>query len=222
MSLQTRLSALITAIGTDIKSLKASQAKLPTFVTDLPVGTIADGREVYYVVDAAKGVIWHLRYNAQSLSAYKWEFVGGRYLSHMLNEGDTLFSTTTGEVDNYSNLTSATAGPRVILPQVYGEFEIEFGYASAFNNAQAYAMMSVMLGPSGDARNVAAQMGLRRIDNYSGAAGSPQAGNNVIEAEMGPGEQVFCRYATAGGGTASWRHQRYLRVRPLRVRSPLA
>ena len=51
-----------------------------TRVTSLPA-TPADGQEVYYVADAANGVLWHLRYNAASASAYKWEFVGGSPLA---------------------------------------------------------------------------------------------------------------------------------------------
>lgn len=192
-------------------------------VTDLPVGTIADGREVYYQV--TPGVIWHLRYNAGSIDAYKWEWVGGNHLSKILNEPNGGFTTTTtGEQANYNDLAGTTIGqgPRVVLPQLYGEFEIEFGYAAGWNDNQAYAMMSVMLGPSGDARNALAEMQRRRIENYSGVAGSPQNGSNILYEEMGPGEQVYCRYAQAGGGTARWRGQRYLRVRPTKVRSPLA
>lgn len=45
-------------------------------VTSLP-GSPVDGQEVYYLVDATNGVIWHLRYRAASVSAYKWEMVGG-------------------------------------------------------------------------------------------------------------------------------------------------
>jgi hypothetical protein len=38
-----------------------------------------DGREVYYqtVAMAAQGVVWHLRFNAESASAHKWELLGG-------------------------------------------------------------------------------------------------------------------------------------------------
>lgn len=39
--------------------------------------TPIDGMEVYLIVDATNGVIWHLRYNASSSSAYKWEYLGG-------------------------------------------------------------------------------------------------------------------------------------------------
>lgn len=55
------------------------QVDAPTRVTSLPSSPY-DGQEVYYVADAANGILWHLRYNASSSSAYKWEFVGGSEL----------------------------------------------------------------------------------------------------------------------------------------------
>lgn len=36
-----------------------------------------DTDEVYYLADATNRILWHLRYNASSSSAYKWEYVGG-------------------------------------------------------------------------------------------------------------------------------------------------
>lgn len=50
-------------------------ANQPRRVASLPSGV--DGLEVYYAADDANGIVWHLRYNAASLSAYKWERVGG-------------------------------------------------------------------------------------------------------------------------------------------------
>src|SRR5215831_7718955 len=43
--------------------------------------TPIDGDEIYLIVDASNGVVWHLRYNAGSSSAYKWEFLGGAAIS---------------------------------------------------------------------------------------------------------------------------------------------
>lgn len=48
----------------------------PAFVTTLPAGPV-DGQHIYFLQDAAAGVIWHLRYRAASASPYKWEFLGG-------------------------------------------------------------------------------------------------------------------------------------------------
>lgn len=59
--------------------IRQLQGRVPTAVTVLPAAPF-DGQEIYYAADAANGVIWHLRYNAASASAYKWEFVGGSSL----------------------------------------------------------------------------------------------------------------------------------------------
>jgi hypothetical protein len=56
--------------------LRSNSGDGPQRVTSLPSSPY-DGQEIYYVADATAGVIWHLRYNASSASAYKWEFVGG-------------------------------------------------------------------------------------------------------------------------------------------------
>lgn len=45
-------------------------------VTVLPAAP-ADGDEVYFQADAANSIVWRLRYNAGSASAYKWEYLGG-------------------------------------------------------------------------------------------------------------------------------------------------
>src|SRR4051812_22380129 len=75
------------------------QINAPARVTSLPVSPV-DGQEVYYVADATNGVLWHLRYNAASASAYKWEFVGGSPLESssasnaQTTGGGTFFTTT--------------------------------------------------------------------------------------------------------------------------------
>lgn len=87
----------------------------PARVTALP-GSPADGQEVVYVADAANGVLWHLRHNAGSASAYKWEFVGGA----------ALFA----EVPGYGSTTVTTyvdlGGPAITLP-LGGDYDIEIG-----------------------------------------------------------------------------------------------
>ena len=49
-----------------------------SLVSALPSSPV-DGQECYYhnPVMEALGIIWHLRYNAVSASAYKWEYLGG-------------------------------------------------------------------------------------------------------------------------------------------------
>lgn len=64
---------------TESVSAYASGVIGPQRVLALPTSPV-DGQEVYYVADSTNGVLWHLRYNAASASAYKWEFVGGAEL----------------------------------------------------------------------------------------------------------------------------------------------
>lgn len=56
-----------------------AEAVAPALVSTLPASPY-DGQEVFYLADAAAGVVWHLCYRAASPSAYKWEFVGGASL----------------------------------------------------------------------------------------------------------------------------------------------
>jgi hypothetical protein len=65
-------------VGTQPLWLDTDEVEIPRvgIVTALP-GSPVDGQEVYYLVDAASGRVWHLRYRAASTSPYKWEFVGG-------------------------------------------------------------------------------------------------------------------------------------------------
>lgn len=87
------------------------QINAPARVTTLPTSPV-DGQECYYVADATNGVLWHLRYNAGSASAYKWEFVGGGD-RHEGPLGDLTTSSTTA--------VALTNGPTITLP-LAGEY----------------------------------------------------------------------------------------------------
>jgi hypothetical protein len=85
MSLQSRLSTLITAVGADIKALN-NRAPSST-VTVLP-GSPVEGQVVDFLADATNGVIWRLRWRSAG-GTYKWEFIGG---SPMFQEVDGTYS----------------------------------------------------------------------------------------------------------------------------------
>jgi hypothetical protein len=92
MSLQTRLSSLITAIGADMKALQSAQ----TLVTSLPTtgpsgGALVDGQECRYLADATNGVVWNLKYKS---SASKWYFIGGSSLSTRSMQTSTSYCAT--------------------------------------------------------------------------------------------------------------------------------
>lgn len=128
MSLASRLTALAQAVGADVKVLttdvNALKIKTIPFVTVLP-GIVSDGQEVYFVVDATKGILWHLKYRAASTSAYKWEFVGGSRIVSENNAGYTVAMTTVH--------TLTTDTPSVTLP-LNGDYLIEYGGQFGFSS----------------------------------------------------------------------------------------
>lgn len=89
----------------------------PPRVTSLPVGP-ADQQECVYVADATNGVLWHLKYNAGSASAYKWEFMGGAAMRAEVLTDQA--ASGTGYVD------LATVGPQLVLP-LGGDYAIHAG-----------------------------------------------------------------------------------------------
>jgi len=100
----------------------------PQRVTVLPVGAV-DGQEVYYVADATNGVIWHLRYNAASASAYKWELVGGTPLNSQSELEGSIVSTTAAVTTGEPNLTVPLAGDYRITASVSVELRSANGWA---------------------------------------------------------------------------------------------
>lgn len=197
MSLQTRLAALITAIGADIKDIRATKtildgltslsdteqpnnavewrdggsgeallAKLveinpivasvianrsevwlrvksrdgvssqdrllldsdgrsglvPPRVTVLPTtgpsgGALVDGQECYFVANNARGIVWHLRYNA---TVGKWEFLGG---------GAYLVEGGSGASVDYSGVAyaAATGSQPSIAAPLPGDYTVRLG-----------------------------------------------------------------------------------------------
>lgn len=75
-----------------------------TRVSALPISPV-DGQEIYYVADATNSIVWHLRYNAGSASAYKWEYLGGPPIRVLA--GATL--STASAADQTTNAPSYTA-----------------------------------------------------------------------------------------------------------------
>lgn len=73
-----------------------------------------DGQLIAYQADATNGMVWLLRYRAASVSAYKWECVGGM----------PLMPTTSGDMTNAnSTFTALTGGPTFPVP-LAGDYRI--------------------------------------------------------------------------------------------------
>jgi hypothetical protein len=125
------------------RDIQALAVKLDTFtslrpplVSSLP-GSPVDGQECYYLADAVKGIVWHLRYRAASASAYKWEVLGGAALADEVMPAE---STTSAA---YTNLT--TVGPQVTVP-LAGDYDVTIGaniatpVTAGTNSSMSYAI----------------------------------------------------------------------------------
>jgi hypothetical protein len=96
----------------------------PPLVTSLPSNPL-DGQEVYYLADAANGIIWHLRYRAASTSAYKWEIVG---------QPPPLFADWRGTSSGGAGYVAVPAAfTRVALP-LAGDYDVKAGLSGQTNS----------------------------------------------------------------------------------------
>jgi hypothetical protein len=96
-----------------------------------------DGQQLDYLADPASGVVWRLRYNAGSASAYKWEFVGGSSLMALVATLESRSATTYGAL--------ATAGPALTLP-LAGDYDVEVGAGTSTGGAAEGSWMSYDIG----------------------------------------------------------------------------
>lgn len=194
--------------GNNATKLKAIQLTPPTsrpfyagavnYVTlaEFAALTPTDGMTVDVVVDAAAGVIWTLRYNAGSASAYKWEYKGGSALHSAVQTRET------GSMVSYDNLT--TVGPSITLP-LPGDYDISDGFfgtrngssatgismsyaiggTGASSNDEVYVGWGSNAGPSGSVARIARKLALAAVSlvtKYNVGASSADAGARWISA----------------------------------------
>jgi hypothetical protein len=170
----------------------------PPLVTSLPGGP-TDGQEVYFLADAANGIVWHLRYRAASASPYKWEVVGGAALFAYETASQGAFSNT-AEFDK-------NGGPTLAIP-LAGDYELTYS-ASVYNSAANNYVYNI----------------LRKSDNsalpgvgyvYHGYFGGTAAFPTGVHRATGltVGTIKWRCYVAAGSATISEAH---IFARPIRV-----
>jgi hypothetical protein len=93
----------------------------PPVVTTLPASPW-DGQEVYFLANAAQGIMWHLRYRVAAVGPYKWEVIGGSslqaqdtsirdlYISAVYPLWDVLYDASSGNAPATMTLTLPLAG----------------------------------------------------------------------------------------------------------------
>jgi hypothetical protein len=165
----------------------------PKEVTALPANPY-DGQEVYFVADASKGVLWHLRYRAAEAGSFKWMFLGGPPMT-----AEVLGSNATSS----TSFVSLTGGPSLTTP-LAGDYFLNVSFQGDGSNIQ---VMSYALGAVAATDDYAALTGTgavatghreRRVDGLAKAA--------VIEAKY--------RSANAVSGNFL---RRYMQLVPVRV-----
>ena len=114
----TDTGALTWDTGTAWKLVGGASGATPPLVSSLPASP-TDGQEVYFLADATRGIVWHLRYRSASASAYKWECVGGPPLQATSSTTET--TTSTAYVD-------VSSGPTV-TPPLAGEYDVQLNMA---------------------------------------------------------------------------------------------
>lgn len=103
-----------------VTKAKLAAGIIPPAVTVLPA-VPTDGDEVYFVADAANGVLWHLRYRAAAPTAYKWECLGGMTKRSFLYYYEQVPAVVGGTIPD-----PAHPGPSVTLP-LPGIYDTWFG-----------------------------------------------------------------------------------------------
>jgi hypothetical protein len=161
-----------------------------------------DGMEVDLIADTANGVIWRMRYRAASLSAYKWEFMGGSYVS---SEVATLQGTASAA---YADL--ATVGPTITVPRA-GEYEISFG-AKCIGTTFAWRNhVAPKLGAA-----AAADADELVFGGPAAAVAGDASVTRAIRRTLAANDVVKLQYRQDGGNSLNFSN-RWMQIRPVRI-----
>lgn len=196
------LQALAEAADGAITQVHTTGAPVVTVLPTLPV----DGYEVYYVVDAVNGIVWHLRYRSASASVNKWEYVGGSALSAELGSQASpgLFDFTAAWLD------LSPPGPLLTVPLV-GEYEIGFG--CRFSQTPGREGLQTQIGVSLDGTANPADDCVLTTGSVTPNGALTEVYRVIRRALPGPSVKLRYRWFT---GTETFAN-RSLTVRPVRV-----
>jgi hypothetical protein len=180
-------------IRDNINKLLDRGHRVLTVAQFLALTGLEDGDEVYLEVDATNGIQWHLRYVAADATSHKWRFLGGPGLYSLVATSETTSSAT--------YVALATAGPAIALPRT-GDYDIEEGARISANLAGSMSYDAGAAAAS-DADRVMAIQGesVSRPTRKTGVSGS-----------------ITAKYHAADGSTVTTFAERWLRLKPVRIR----
>jgi len=179
-------------------------------VTTLPTTDLKPGKEIILTDSLTSPTYhWHLRYNAESSSSYKWECIGST----------PAFAAASGDVVGLTNTTYAdtSGGPSFTLPTgVGGDFFIAITgcvVISAAGGDMDRASMSYRIGAgaSSDVWAIRTELGL--TDTQGGVTGYQGYRHTGIAS----GAAIVCQDKQSGGTGHQILGARTLTVTPIRV-----
>lgn len=172
-------------------------------ITALPLTDLYPGREVILTDNpASPGYLWHLRYNPDSLSTYKWEYMGGSPSMSLVSPWQGTFSTTP------TNL--GTVGPDLQLPTgVGGDFCLDYG---AQHRQATFGREARMVWSYGAVTGAAAtESVISTMNDFMSVAIRRRV--NGISA----GALIRMKYSTSNSADEASFRERWLSVMPYRV-----
>lgn len=176
-------------------------------VTALPT-TVFDGLTVDFVADITNSVIWRLKYNASSASAYKWEYAGGSELYSSI-------TVTSGQTGNAGYQDKN--GPYITLPFA-GDFTVAIAFEGNSNAGQqlvqSYALGTVNGGITVLAPPDSVERNLMYVAATAAQDARPTKWSKVTNPAAGNVLSAMYKTIGASGGNFTFRS---LHVRPIRV-----
>ena len=175
----------------------------PTYVTSLPSSPY-HGQLVYYAADATNGINWHLRYNANSASSYKWEYLGGGSLYNAVAADESTTSAT------YTALT--TSGPTPTTLALAGDYMIAFGSTAYTAGTNVFSYHSFDVGGTG-------AIDADALEYRNSAANVPRTAQSrtVLKTGISAGSSIVSKYKSGTSGTAANFKNRWMQITPVRV-----
>src|SRR5262245_21101655 len=179
----------------------AGQASL-SYGTTLPANPV-DGQEAILVDSVTNPTYqWRFRYNAQSTSAYKWEFIGGKWLVAAVETAEGSASPTGAWYD------LPTPGPDFVAPRA-GEYMME----CRTNSYTPSSTGAIIYGVAIPETATPSTAGLQVADMVDSWGRTTASGWNVVT--MTAGQRARMRYYQSAASTSFG--NRRLTVYPARV-----
>jgi len=171
-------------------------------LTTLPSSDVYPGREMILTNDPNNpSYLWHLRYNADSPSLYKWEFIGGSPALAVTSPWEGTFSSA------YVNV--ATPGPELQLPVgVGGDFLVEVGCIARQATLGREARMSYDLGAISASDSDSC---VSTLDDFISIS------NKRRKVAVQSGALIRAKYRTSNSSDEASFRERWITVQPYRV-----